>query len=142
MHELDTPYRPLELHVWCRRLSTLAEPPGHRHNREVLQGSLQRYSSTTPRAPSSERENSFDEQDDLEKDPTYNPQKGRRRTRGRQHTSAREKAMDDLDKIFMFVRGITPEEAAIRREKRLEEEQTAQEAGRRKVMEWIDTSRT
>jgi hypothetical protein len=71
-----------------------------------------------PRAPSSER-------------------------KGRHHTSAREKAMDDLDKIYMFVRGITPEEAAIRWEKRLEEEeQMAQEAGRRKVMEWIDANRT
>ena len=51
--------------------------------------------------------------------------------------------MDDLNNIYMFVRGITPEGAAIEREKRLEEEeQTAQEAGRRKVMEWIDTNRT
>ncbi len=98
-----------------------------------------------PRAPSSEGENSFEEQDDLKKDPTYYyPQKGRRRRmRGRQHTSARDKAMDDLNNIYMFVRGITPEGAAIEREKRLEEEeQTAQEAGRRKVMEWIDTNRT
>jgi hypothetical protein len=95
------------------------------------------------RAPSRERENSFDEQDDLEKDPTYYPPNGRHRTKGRQHTSGMEKAMDDLHKIFMFVRGITPEEAAIRREKRLEEEeQMAQEAGRRKVIEWMDTKST
>jgi hypothetical protein len=96
-----------------------------------------------PRAPSSERENSFSEQDDSDKDPSYYPPKGRRRPKGTHHTSAREKAMDDLYKISMFIRGITPEEAAIRREKRLEEEeQTAQEAGRRKVMEWIETNRT
>jgi hypothetical protein len=54
-----------------------------------------------------------------------------------------EKAMEELDMIFMYFRGITLEEAAIRQEKRLEEEQQiAQEAGRRKVMEWIDTVRT
>ncbi len=97
------------------------------------------------RAPSSEKGSSFDEQDDLEKDPTYR-QKGRHHTegrKGRHHTSAREKAIDDLDLVFMFLRGTTPEEAAIRREERLkEEEQVAQEAGRRKVMEWIDTNRT
>jgi hypothetical protein len=96
------------------------------------------------RAPSSERESSFSEQDDLEKDPTYR-EKGRH-TEGRKdrhHTSAREKAMDDVNLVFMFLRGITPEEAAIRREERLkEEERMAQEAGRRKVMEWIDTNRT
>ena len=71
-----------------------------------------------PRAPSSER-------------------------KGRHHTSAMEKAMDDVDLVFMFLRATTPEEAATRREKRLEEEeQMAQEAGRRKVMEWIETNRT
>ena len=96
-----------------------------------------------PRAPSSERENSFSEQDDSDKDPSYYPPKGRRRPKGTHHTSAREKAMDDMYKISMFIRGITPEEAAMRREKRLEEEeQMAQEAGRRKVMEWIETNRT
>jgi len=51
--------------------------------------------------------------------------------------------MDDVDLVFMFLRGTMPEEAAMRREERLkEEEQIAQEAGRRKVMEWIDTNRT
>jgi hypothetical protein len=51
-----------------------------------------------------------------------------------------EKAMEELDIIFMY---FTLEEAAIRQEKRLEEEeQMAQEAGRRKVMECIDTVRT
>ena len=95
-----------------------------------------------PRAPSSEGENSFSEQDDSDKDPSYYPPKGRRRPKGTQHTSAREKAMDDLGKISMFIKGITPEDAAVRREKRLEEEeQKAQEAGRRKAMEWLDTNR-
>ncbi|KAH9172519.1 hypothetical protein EDB89DRAFT_1851085 [Lactarius sanguifluus] len=52
------------------------------------------------------------------------------------------KAMDDLNAFLMFVvRGITPEEAAERREKRMEEEELkAQEASRSKVMEWMRTT--
>ncbi|KAH9062560.1 hypothetical protein EDB83DRAFT_2315423 [Lactarius deliciosus] len=51
------------------------------------------------------------------------------------------KAMDDLNAFLMFVRGITPEEAAKRREKRMEEEELkAQEAIRSKVMEWMRTA--
>jgi hypothetical protein len=51
------------------------------------------------------------------------------------------KAMDDLNAFLMFVRGITPEEAAKRREKRMEEEELkAQEASRSKVMEWMKTT--
>jgi hypothetical protein len=51
------------------------------------------------------------------------------------------KAMDDLNLLLMSVEGITPQEAADRREKRMEEEELrAQEAGRRKVTEWMDTS--
>ena len=51
------------------------------------------------------------------------------------------KAMDDLNLLLMSVEGITPQEAADRREKRMEEEELrAQETGRRKVTEWMDTS--
>ncbi|KAH9022934.1 hypothetical protein EDB84DRAFT_1274435, partial [Lactarius hengduanensis] len=51
------------------------------------------------------------------------------------------KAMDDLNAFLMFVRGITPEEAAKRREERMEEEELkAQEASRSKVMEWMRTT--
>ncbi|KAH8988298.1 hypothetical protein EDB86DRAFT_2051219 [Lactarius hatsudake] len=51
------------------------------------------------------------------------------------------KAMDDLNAFLMFVRGITPEEAAKRGEKRMEEEELkAQEASRSKVMEWMRTA--
>ena len=86
-----------------------------------------------PRAPGGE--GSSGEQGDPN-DPDYLPE-------CEHHTTSMEKAMEELDMIFMYIRGITPEEAAIRREKRLEEEeQMAQEAGRRKVMEWIDTIRT
>ncbi|KAH9008766.1 hypothetical protein EDB84DRAFT_1671824 [Lactarius hengduanensis] len=51
------------------------------------------------------------------------------------------KAMDDLNAFLMLVRGITPEEAAKRREERMEEEELkAQEASRSKVMEWMRTT--
>jgi len=85
-----------------------------------------------PQGPSGESESSSEEQDDP-KDPDYVPE----------NTTSMVEAMDELDMVLMYLSGITPEEAAIRREKRLEEEeQMAQEAGRRKVMEWIDTVRT
>ena len=49
-------------------------------------------------------------------------------------------AMDDLNSVLMLLHGITPQEAAIRTEKRMqEEERMAQEAGRSKVMEWMKT---
>ncbi len=83
-----------------------------------------------PRAPVGE--GSSGEQGDP-KDPDYVPE----------DTTSMEEAMDELNMVLMYLSGITPEEAAIRREKQLEEEkQMAQEAGRRKVMEWIDTVRT
>ena len=86
-----------------------------------------------PQAPSGESESPSDEQEQEDpNDPDYVPD-----------NSSMEDAMDELDMVRMYIRGITPEEAAIRWEKRLkEEEQMAQEAGRRKVMEWIDTVRT
>jgi len=47
------------------------------------------------------------------------------------------KAMDELNVVLMYIHGITPGEAAKRRQKEIEqEERAAQEAGRRKVMEW------
>jgi hypothetical protein len=49
-------------------------------------------------------------------------------------------AMDDLNAVLMAIQGITPQEAAKRREKRMEaEELKAQEASRSKVMEWKKT---
>jgi hypothetical protein len=49
-------------------------------------------------------------------------------------------AMDKLNSVLMSLQGITPQEAANRREKRMEEEELrAQEASRRKVMEWMKT---
>ena len=48
------------------------------------------------------------------------------------------KAMDELNMVLMYVtRGITPKEAAERRQKEIEQEEwAAQEASRSKVMEW------
>ncbi|KAI9509588.1 hypothetical protein F5148DRAFT_1186323 [Russula earlei] len=49
------------------------------------------------------------------------------------------KAMDELNTVLMYIHGISPEEAADRREREIEqEERAAQEAGRKKVMEWRD----
>jgi len=85
-----------------------------------------------PQAPSGESESPSDEQDDPN-DPDCVPE----------DTTSMDEAIDELNMVLMYLSGITPEEAAIRREKQLEEEeQMAQEAGRGKVMEWIDTVRT
>jgi hypothetical protein len=85
-----------------------------------------------PQGSSGESESSSNEQDDPN-DPDYVPE----------DTTSMVEAMDELNMVLMYLSGITPEEAAIRREKRLEEEeQLAQEAGRGKVMEWMDTVRT
>lgn len=47
------------------------------------------------------------------------------------------KAMDDMNLALMLIQGITPQEAAKRREKQREEEELkVQEASRSKVMEW------
>ena len=64
----------------------------------------------------------------------------------RHYTSTRTgdvmaKAMDELNIALMFVSGITPQEAADRREKQMEEEELkAQEASRSKVTEWMKTT--
>ncbi|KAF8482447.1 hypothetical protein DFH94DRAFT_365059 [Russula ochroleuca] len=51
------------------------------------------------------------------------------------------KTMDELNSVLMHLQGITPQEAANRREKQLkEEEQKAQEASQSKVIEWMKTS--
>ena len=50
-------------------------------------------------------------------------------------------AMDELNAVLMYLEGITPQEAANRREKRMEEEELkAQAASRSKVMEWMKTT--
>ena len=50
------------------------------------------------------------------------------------------KAMDELNMILMYLNGISPQEAAKRWEKRVEQEAwIAQEASRPKVLEWMKT---
>ena len=50
------------------------------------------------------------------------------------------RAMDELNLVLMSLCGTTPDEASRRREKEMEkEEQNAQEAGKRKVAEWLQT---
>jgi hypothetical protein len=47
-------------------------------------------------------------------------------------------AMDELNLVLMSIQGITPQEAANRMEKQMEEEEVkAQEASKRKVMGWL-----
>ena len=108
-------------------------PPGVGIIKAYFEEHYKSISVPRPRAPSGESESPSDEQEQEDpNDPVYVPD-----------NSSMEDAMDELDMVRMYIRGITPEEAAIRWEKRLkEEEQMAQEAGRRKVMEWIDTVRT
>ena len=51
------------------------------------------------------------------------------------------KAMDELNLDLMNLQGITPQEAANRRMKQMEEEkQKAQEINQSKVTEWMKTS--
>jgi len=50
------------------------------------------------------------------------------------------RAMDELNLVLMSLCGTTPDEVARRRENEMEEEeQKAQEAGKRKVVEWLQT---
>jgi len=56
----------------------------------------------------------------------------------RGHKMAR--AMDEMNLVMMLLCGTTPDEVARRREKQMGvEEQRAQEAGKRKVVEWLQT---
>jgi len=50
-----------------------------------------------------------------------------------------DETMDKLNRFLMYIQGITPEMAAERRQKEIEqEERAAQEASRSKVTEWRD----
>ena len=50
------------------------------------------------------------------------------------------RAMDELNLVLMLLSGTIPDEVARKREKEMEEqEQNAQEAGKRKVAEWLQT---
>ena len=69
-------------------------------------------------------------------DADYIPTKPRNRYRSTRR-SGLEETMDELNMFLMYINGFTPEMAAERNQKEIErEEQAAQEASRRKVMEW------
>jgi hypothetical protein len=69
-------------------------------------------------------------------DPDYKPPEPGKRYRRRDESDL-SKAMDEFNMVLMYIHGITPEEAAERRQKEIErEERAAQEASRSKVMEW------
>jgi hypothetical protein len=88
------------------------------------------YANITPLPPAP--------QDDLDDPDDYkSPEPGKRYRR--RDESDLSKAMDELNMVLMYIHGITPEEAAERRQKEIEqEERAAQEASRSKVMEWRD----
>jgi hypothetical protein len=83
------------------------------------------------------------EEPDDPNDEIYDPHQSQKRyTQARrrdEHESDLAKAMDRLNRYVMHIRGITPEEAAQRRQKEIEQkERAAQEASRNKVMEWME----
>jgi len=104
------------------------------------------YTDIPPRPPSyhfhGSQSPSSEEKDDP-KDTTFDPRGSRPR---KHHMSLRNgdemaMAMDRVNLVLMSLHGITPQEAANRREKRMmEEEMRAQEASRNKVMNWMSTT--
>ncbi|KAH9004500.1 hypothetical protein EDB86DRAFT_3199514, partial [Lactarius hatsudake] len=88
-----------------------------------------------PRKPPSDDSDDAPEPEDTG-DADYRPRKGHHPSTSRGNVMV--EAMDDLNMLLMFVNGTTPEEAAERMEKRVEEEErAAQERGRSKVTEWM-----
>ncbi|KAH9042306.1 hypothetical protein EDB84DRAFT_1436459 [Lactarius hengduanensis] len=88
-----------------------------------------------PRKPPSDDSDDAPEPDDP-RDTDYNPRKRHHPSTSRGDVMG--EAMDDLNLVLMFVNRTTPEEAAERMEKRMEEEErAAQERGRSKVTEWM-----
>ena len=73
-------------------------------------------------------------------DSYYKPPQPRKRYTPKRR-SGLEEAMDELNMFLMYIHGITPEMAAERRQKEIEqEERAAQEASRSKVMKVEETS--
>ncbi len=92
----------------------------------------------TPAPPDDPDDPDFTSGPDDPNDPDYKPREPRKRYRRRDESDL-SKAMDELNMVLMYMHGITPEEAAERRQKEIEqEERAAQEASRSKVMEWMN----
>jgi len=90
-----------------------------------------------PRDPSDDTDYTSGPDDDPT-DPDCIPESWKRYT----STTTRDeselaKAMDELNVVLMYIHGITPEVAAERRQKEIEQkERAAQEASQNKVVEW------
>ncbi|KAI0252791.1 hypothetical protein BJV78DRAFT_1281379 [Lactifluus subvellereus] len=114
------------------------------------------YADIPPRSPlGNNDDNPPSKEEDDPSDPDYDPNHGSSQEQvdahgpdpptslqRRPYTSIRRggvmaTAMDELNSVLMSLQGITPQEVANRREKRMEEELRAQEASRSKVMEWM-----
>ena len=89
-----------------------------------------------PHAPPDDTDDSSGPDDPTDSDYEF-PEPRKCLTSTRRDESDLAKVMDELNMFLMYIHGITPEEAAERRQKKMEqEEQAAQEASRSKVMEW------
>ncbi|KAI0288752.1 hypothetical protein BC826DRAFT_1035981 [Russula brevipes] len=90
-----------------------------------------------PRDPSDDTDYTSGPDDDPT-DPDCIPESRKRYpSTTRRDESELAKAMDELNVVLMYIHGITPEVAAERRQKEIEQkERAAQEASRNKVMEW------
>jgi hypothetical protein len=81
---------------------------------------------------------SSEESNNCEKDPDYEPSPTQRHYASTREGDVMATAMDELNSVLMSIQGITPQEAANRKEKQMmEEELKAQEASRSKVKEWM-----
>ncbi|KAH9965207.1 hypothetical protein BC827DRAFT_1382322 [Russula dissimulans] len=97
------------------------------------------YAQITPLPPPPPQDTDDTDDPDDPTGPDYHPPEPRRQryTSTRRDESDLAKAMDELNMVLMYIHGITPEVAAERRQRKIEqEERAAQEASRSKVMEW------
>ena len=89
-----------------------------------------------PHAPPDDDTDVTSGPDDL-KDADYKPHQPRKHYHPPTRRSGLEETMDELNMFSMYIHGITPEMAAKRRHKEIEQkEQVVREASRSKVMEW------
>ncbi len=112
----------------------------HSKRGNVLMGDYRKthYANIPPLTPAPPDDTDFTSGPDDPNDPDYKPREPRKRYRRRDESDL-SKAMDELNMVLMYMHGITPEEAAERRQKEIEqEERAAQEASRSKVMEWMN----
>jgi hypothetical protein len=97
------------------------------------------YTNITPvHTPNPDEPDPPDDPNDETYDPHQSQKRSTRKGKRGEDESDLAKAMDKLNRFLMHIHGITPEEAAKRRQKEIEqEERAAQEASQSKVTEWI-----